>query len=109
MIRSSKLPLTRPNDINASMFTRIAAQPSAILTLLVAMSVGEVPAYAAPDLNPPAIQGVQVDNRPLPGRPGKELNLGSFPRNIVFNIGPESNSSQKFIRLRSQLEGIDKQ
>jgi signal transduction histidine kinase len=73
------------------------------------MSVGEVSAYAAPDLNPPAIQGVQVDNRPLPWRLGKELNLGSFPRNIIFNIGPESNSSQKFIRLRSTLEGIDKQ
>jgi signal transduction histidine kinase len=91
------------------MFTWFAAKPFASSTLLVALGVTAVSARTAQDLEPPVIQGVQVDNRPFTWRPGNELNLGSFPRNIIFNIGPESNSSQKFIRLRSKLEGIDKE
>jgi len=91
------------------MFTWIAAKPTGVLALLGALGLAAMAARGAEDSYPPAIQVVQVDNRPLTWRPGKELNLGSFPRNIIFNIGPESNSSQKFIRLRSELEGIDTQ
>jgi hypothetical protein len=68
-----------------------------------------MPMRAAQDANLPAIQSVEVDNRPLSWQSGKELNLGAFPRIIVFNIGPETNSSQKFMRLRSKLEGFDKE
>src|SRR5271154_6644430 len=109
MIRNSKLPITCQNVIMRSMLTRIAAQRSAVLILLVALGVAGMPGGASADVILPAIQGMEVDNRPLSWLPGQELNLGSFPRNIIFNIGPETNSSPKFLRLRSKLEGIDKE
>src|ERR1700678_3619823 len=108
MIRTSKLPLNRQNNTIHSMNSRTAAKPSAVLALLGALSLAAVSVRSAPEVNLPAIQGVEVDNRPLSWQPGQELNLGSFPRNIIFNIGPETNSSQKFMRLRTKLEGIDK-
>src|SRR5271170_151631 len=91
------------------MTTWIAAKPSALLILLGALGVAAAPGRAAPDIIQPAIQGVAVDNRPLSWQPGKELSLGTFPRNVIFNIGPPADSSQKFMRLRTKLEGIDKE
>jgi signal transduction histidine kinase len=91
------------------MKTWAATKPSAMLTLLGALGLVAVSMNAAQDTNLLAIQGVAVDNRPLSWRPGKELSLGAFPKNIVFNFGPETNSSQKFARLRTKLEGFDKQ
>jgi signal transduction histidine kinase len=109
MIRTSKLPLIRQNNTIRTMNTWIAAKPSAVLALLGALGLAAGSGRAAPEVNLPAIQGVEVDNRPLSWQPGQELNLGTFPRNIIFNIGPETNSSQKFMRLRTKLEGIDKE
>jgi signal transduction histidine kinase len=90
------------------MITWMAAKPSTVLTMLVALSVAGVSVRAAPDISMPAIQSVAVDNRPLSWQPGEELSLGTFPRNIVFNVGPPAGSSQKFMRLRTKLEGINK-
>jgi signal transduction histidine kinase len=91
------------------MITWMAVKPSAVLTLLGLLGVAVVSVRAEPELNLPVIQGVVVDNRPLSWQAGKELSLGSFPRNIVFNVGPPANSSQKFMRLRTKLEGFDKE
>jgi signal transduction histidine kinase len=90
------------------MMTWAATKPSAVLALVSALGLA-ASMRAAQDATLPAILGVEVDNRPLSWQPGKELNLGAFPRNIVFNFGPETNSSQKFMRLRSKLEGFDKE
>jgi signal transduction histidine kinase len=90
------------------MITWPAAAAYAVLTLLVVLGGAAPSARAAPDLDFPAIQGVAVDNKSLSWQPGKELSLGNFPRNILFNVGPPAASSQKFMRLRTKLEGIDK-
>jgi signal transduction histidine kinase len=84
-----------------------AAKPTAVLAFLAVWGIAVVPVRAASDLNAPLIRGVEVDNRPLSWQPGKELSLGAFPRNIVFHIGPPARSRQKFMRLRTKLEGID--
>jgi signal transduction histidine kinase len=91
------------------MITWLAAKPSAALTLLGALGVFALSARAAPDICAPAIQEVVLDNRPLSWQLGKDLSLGAFPKNIVFIFGPETNSSQKFMRLRTKLEGFDKE
>jgi signal transduction histidine kinase len=91
------------------MITWPAAESIAVLTLLVVLGGAAPSARAAPDLDFPAIQGVAVDNKSLSWQPGEELSLGDFPRNIVFNVGPPAASSQKFMRLRTKLEGIDKE
>ncbi len=91
------------------MSTWPAAKPFAVLTFLVALGVAALPARAAPDLGLPAIQGVAVDNKSLSWKSGEELSLGTFPRNILFNVGPPPDSTQKFTRLRTKLEGIDKE
>jgi signal transduction histidine kinase len=90
------------------MITWMAAKRSAVLILLGVLGVSSVPAPAAPDANPPLIQGLEVGNKPLSWQPGRELDLGTFPRNIVFHVGPPADSSQKFMRLRTKLEGVDK-
>jgi signal transduction histidine kinase len=108
MIRSSKLPFIHKNDTTCTMITWSAAKPFAVLTLLVALIVTGASVRGAGDVYPPAIQGVEVDNRPLSWQPGQELGLGTFPRNVVFNVGPPAGSNQKFMRLRTKLEGIDK-
>ena len=89
--------------------TRAAPKPFALLTLLGALGLAVVSVCVAQDTNLPVIQGVEVDNRPLSWQPGKELSLGAFPRNIAFNFGPATNSSQKVMRLRTKLEGFDRE
>jgi signal transduction histidine kinase len=89
--------------------TPAATKPSALLTLLGALGLAAMSVPAAQDANLPVILGVQVDNRPLTWQPGKELSLGAFPRNVIFNFGPEASASQKFMRLRTKLEGVDKE
>jgi signal transduction histidine kinase len=90
------------------MFTWVAAKSSGVLTLLGALGLVAVSICAAPATNLSLIQGVEVDNTRRTWQLGKELSLGTDPRNILFNIGPPTGSSQKFMRLRSKLEGIDK-
>jgi signal transduction histidine kinase len=91
------------------MITSAATKLSAWLTLPGALGLALMSMTAAHGADLPVIQGVEVDNRPLSWQPGKELSLGVFPRTTVFNFGPESSSSQKLMRLRSKLEGIDKE
>jgi signal transduction histidine kinase len=92
-----------------SVITCAATKSPALLPLLAALSIIAGSVCAAPEADGPTIQELAVDNRPLSWRPGKEVSLGSFPRNIIFNIGPETNSNQKFVRLRTKLEGFDKE
>jgi len=106
---ASSLTLTGQNDRRNGMMTRAAPTPFALLTLVAALGLATVSVGMAQDTNLPVIQGVEVDNRPLSWHPGKELSLGAFPRNIVFSIGPATNSSQKVMRLRTKLEGFDKE
>lgn len=53
------------------------------------------------------ISSVSVDDKPLQIRQDGELNLGSFPRNIVFNFQPTTNLARTPIRLRYRLEGYE--
>jgi len=93
--------------MNDSMINWMAAKPSAVLTLAGLLALAPVPVRAAPEINPTLIQDVEVDNRILSWQPDRELSLGTFPRNVVFHIGPPAGSSQKFMRLRTKLEGFD--
>ena len=90
------------------MITWTAAKQSAVSALLAILGAMAAPAANAPlDSAPPIIQGLEVDNRPFSWVPGKELSLGTFPRNIVFQVGPATTNNQKLMRLRTKLEGVD--
>ena len=56
------------------------------------------------------IRSVIVDNKPLSWKPGEALNLGAFPRNILFNSGLTGGPSHgRMERLRTKLEGLDRE
>lgn len=90
------------------MITWMAVKPSAVLVLFGVLVMAAVAGRASPDINPPLIQELELDNRPLSWQPGKELSLGTSPRNIVFHVGPPADSDHKSMRLRTKLEGFDK-
>lgn len=89
--------------------SRSAINLSVLLIFLAALSLETMPMPAAGEPTLPAIQGVQIDNQPVSFLAGKELNLGAFPRNIVFDFGTGSQSEQKVLRFRTRLEGFDKE
>lgn len=91
------------------MITSTAANTIAALALLSALVFPASPLQAEPEAALAAIQSVEVDNRPLSWQPGEELNLGTFPRNIVFNVGGLSNAGPNVMRLRTKLEPLDKE
>jgi signal transduction histidine kinase len=101
--------LSIQNDTTRIMMTWAAFRRSVVLALLGALGLAAVPICGAQDANAPAIHGVMVDNQPLSWQLGKELSLGTFPRNVVFNFGPGNNASNKVMRLRTKLEGFDKE
>jgi signal transduction histidine kinase len=86
----------------------MAVKPSAVLVLVGVLGMATPAMRAAPNINPPVIQELEVDNRPLSWDPGKELSLGTSPRNIVFHVGPPADLGHKSVRLRTKLEGFDK-
>lgn len=104
-----KIAINGQNDKNQGIMTQAAFRTSVVLSLLGVLGQAAISICGAQDANAPAIRGVMVDNRPLPWQPGRELSLGTFPRNIVFSFGPENDSSNKVIRLRTKLEGFDKE
>jgi signal transduction histidine kinase len=63
---------------------------------------------AEQNTNALTIRRVEVGNKVLSWHQGRELSLGAFPRNVVFTFGPGPGSNQKFMRLRTKLEGFDK-
>lgn len=53
------------------------------------------------------ISSVSVDGKPLQIRQDGELNLGAFPRNIVFKFQPTTNLARTPIRLRYRLKNYE--
>jgi signal transduction histidine kinase len=52
------------------------------------------------------IQYVHENGKPLPLLKKDNLNLGSFPQNIVFGFGPGTNGDKAPLRVRYMLEGF---
>src|SRR5258706_10294076 len=53
------------------------------------------------------IRSVTVDGKPLPLRHAMEVKIGSFPDNVVFDFGMNTNIRQTPIRIRTKLEGYE--
>lgn len=53
------------------------------------------------------ISSVSVDGEPLQIHQDNEVNLGAFPRNVVFDFQPTTNLARTPIRLRYRLEGYE--
>ncbi|HEX4119297.1 MAG TPA: ATP-binding protein [Verrucomicrobiae bacterium] len=90
------------------MTARLRINHLPMLKFLAMLGMAAISGRAASGPEFPVIQSVVVDNTPLSWNPEKELNLGAFPRNILFNIGLPTNSNEKMLRLRTKLEGFDK-
>jgi signal transduction histidine kinase len=87
---------------------KLVAVSSSLLALLTELGMPALAAEDAWDTTAPVIRGVEVNGRPLAWHSGAEVKLATFPRNLVFNIGVPTNSAQKGTRLRTKLEGIDR-
>jgi signal transduction histidine kinase len=57
--------------------------------------------------DPLKIQSVEVADQIMPLHQNGEVNLGSFPENIMFNFAWDTNSGRLPIRLRYKLEGYE--
>jgi signal transduction histidine kinase len=53
------------------------------------------------------IRSAEVSGRTMPLRRNGEVNLGSFPQNIIFHFEPNTNAGRLPIRLRYRLEGYE--
>src|SRR5580658_7705042 len=87
---------------------KLAALSSPLLGVLAGVGMPILAASEPLDTTAPIVREVQVNGRAFPWRTGEELSLGRFPRNVVFNIGLPTGSTQKGMRLRTKLEGFDK-
>lgn len=87
---------------------KLAALSSPLLGVLAGVEIAILAASEPLDATAPVVREVQVNGRAFAWRTGQELSLGRFPRNVVFNIGLPAGSAQKGMRLRTKLEGFDK-
>ncbi len=82
-----------------------------MLALVLALILGPPPAEAqrrpsnAQSTNVVEIRSVQVQGKPVAWKPDQKLTLKPYPENLVFTVGPVTNSSRVPQRLRYRLEG----
>ncbi len=76
-------------------------------TALAAMALAVAPRSFADSRDVLQVRSVTVDGKALSWKPGKTLNLGSSPRNIIFHFGAGDSPSHPLLRLRAKLEGVD--
>ncbi|MGA2248253.1 MAG: sensor histidine kinase [Verrucomicrobiota bacterium] len=93
MLESMTFPGTRPTVILAAAWLALAVAPTR---------------GAADQAYSLAVQSVMVDGRTIPLADQGPLNLGPFPRNLVFGFGPADGAGKPPLRLRYQLEGYEK-
>jgi signal transduction histidine kinase len=79
----------------------LAATSLALFAIAIVLRAGEV----QPTL---VVQSANVDGRSLSLPPLNPLNLGPFPRNIVFGFGPTTATGIPPLRVRFLLEGYEK-
>ena len=82
-----------------------------MVALVLALILGPPPAEAqrrpsnAQSTNVVEIRSVQVQGKPVAWKPEQKLTLKPYPENLVFTVGPVTNSSRVPQRLRYRLEG----
>jgi hypothetical protein len=89
------------------MITWNATKSSMIVAFWMALSFAAAGSLAEEGANLPSIHSVEVNGQPVPFKPGREANLGSSPRHIVFSFDAVSNATQTSLPIRCKLEGID--
>jgi signal transduction histidine kinase len=80
-----------------------------ILALWAAVVLAGGTVATARNTNLLEISSVAVNGKSLRWKPGKELNLGAFPKNIIFGFGRVGEAVQRPLRLRTKLEAYDSQ
>lgn len=78
-----------------------------IFALWLALSFATVGNLEAAETNLLEIRAVEVNGQAAHFNPGKEVNLGPFPRNIVFLFGTAPNAFRVPLRVQCKLDGFD--
>jgi len=71
------------------------------------LSAGALPTRAAEAANALEIQSVMANGKAFSFQGKEAVSLGTFPENIVFGFGPETNAAKPPLRLRYRLEGYE--
>jgi signal transduction histidine kinase len=78
-----------------------------ILALGLAVSFASTGNLVAAETNLLEIRAVEVNGQAQQFKPGKEVNLGSRPSDIVFLFGTVPNAPRVPLRVRCKLDGFD--
>jgi signal transduction histidine kinase len=84
-----------------------ATRSSIVLAFCVTLSSAIKGSLLEAETNLLAIRSVEVNNQPVRFNPGKEVNLGPFPRHVVFLFGTAPNAARVPLRVRCKLDGFD--
>lgn len=93
-------------DMMSRMTTRLG-HAKALWAAACLAAAGVTGAQATENIYSLVVQSVTVDGKSIPLADQNPLNLGSFPRNIVFGFGPASGAGTPPLRVRYQLEGYE--